>query len=105
MLKNQTAFYVIGLSNLKPSDKYALEGEIEIHEDFIIGDFIDSYRNLTMKTLTSYTYFSQYCNSNSTKWIVLNDDDTFINQANLDKALSKLPEHSRYLFTRDNIKT
>ena len=31
-----------------------LEGEIEKYDDFIIGDFIDSYNNLTLKTLTGY---------------------------------------------------
>ena len=88
---------MIGLSDPNPSDKSLLEEEMKLHQDFIIGDFIDSYRNLTLKTLTSYTYFTQHCNSNETKWIVLNDDDTFIDQVHLDKSLSKLSTDSRFL--------
>ena len=34
-----------------------LEDEMKKFDDFIIGDFQDTYENLTLKTLTSYTYF------------------------------------------------
>ena len=71
-----------------------LEEEMETYDDFIIGDFVDSYRNLTLKTLTSYTYFAEYCNPKITKWIVLNDDDTFVDQFELDQLLPKLPVDS-----------
>ena len=29
-----------------------LESEIALHGDFIIGDYVDSYRNLTLKTFS-----------------------------------------------------
>ena len=29
-----------------------LKSEIALHGDFIIGDYVDSYRNLTMKTFS-----------------------------------------------------
>ena len=34
-----------------------LEDEMNEYGDFIVGDFLDKYENLTLKTLTSYTYF------------------------------------------------
>ena len=32
-----------------------LHKEIDTYNDFIIGDFVDSYDNLTYKTMTAYT--------------------------------------------------
>ena len=34
-----------------------LEDEMNKYGDFIVGNFQDKYENLTLKTLTSYTYF------------------------------------------------
>lgn len=96
MLKKQggvTAFFVIGLrdSSLHSSAyEKLLQEEIENNKDFIVGNIIDSYRNLTLKTLTSYTYFTQFCNPDKTKWIILNDDDTFVDQFKVDQLLPKL---------------
>ena len=50
--------------------------------DFIIGDFIDSYRNLTLKTFTGYKYFNEFCLNNKRKLVLMHDDDTLINEAN-----------------------
>ena len=49
--------------------------------DFIIGDFIDSYRNLTFKTFTGYKYFNEYCLNIEKKLVLMHDDDTLINEA------------------------
>ena len=73
-----------------------LQEEIKNNEDFIVGNFQDSYRNLTLKTLTSYTYFTQYCDPDKTQWIVLNDDDTFVDQFKIDQLLPKLRPGSGY---------
>ena len=83
---------------------------MKTYDDFIVGDFIDSYEALTLKTLTSYTYFQvwsawrhewfmtsffqQSCDAEKTKWVVMNDDDTFVDQLKLDNFISSLPENS-----------
>ena len=91
------ALFVIGLSRNKEVNKNELKlnEEMRIYDDFIVGDFVDSYRNLTLKTLTSYTYFATYCDANQTQWVVLNDDDTFVDQFQLDRLLPNLPINSR----------
>ena len=93
------SFFVIGLRNgEKQYEEAELKEEMRINRDFIVGNFVDSYRNLTLKTLTSYTYFEQYCDASKTQWIILNDDDTFVDQRQLDRFLPSLPTHSRYQF-------
>ena len=54
---------------------------MEKFNDFIIGDFIDSYRNLTLKTFTGYRYFNEYCLNIEKKLVLMHDDDTLINEA------------------------
>ena len=75
---NSKAFFIIGLRNsgkvlelisrfvssksnsklIKDTEKeIELQHEMTEYNDFIVGDFVDSYEALTLKTLTSYTYF------------------------------------------------
>jgi len=42
----------------------------------LIGDFIDSYYNLTMKTFVAHRFASTRCQS--AKWIIVHDDDAVI---------------------------
>ena len=62
---------------------------MEKFNDFIIGDFIDSYRNLTLKTFTGYRYVNEYCNLNDLEFILMQDDDTLINEKNFENLLKK----------------
>ena len=114
-LRNQKAegqdmFFLIG--QVDPNDKKGVQGqkkmmdlehEIEEFEDFIVGDYIDSYKNLTLKTFSGYKYYHQYCggakaswqnehasqsagqsaDSNEdagVQWILMQDDDTVIDE-------------------------
>ena len=51
------------------------EAHIETHksDEYIVGDFEDTYDNLILKTKTSYEYFEQYCKK--AKYYLLMDDD------------------------------
>ena len=31
--------------------------------DFIVGDYLDTYGNLTLKTFSGYKYINEYCSS------------------------------------------
>ena len=52
--------------------------------DFVIGDYMDSYRNLTLKTFSGYRYIHDYCHTKNgktkEKWVLMMDDDTFIDE-------------------------
>ena len=61
-----------------------LNSEMKQFNDFVIGDYIDSYRNLTLKTFSGYRYIHDYChtmNGNTKeKWVLMQDDDTLIDE-------------------------
>ena len=86
-----------------------LEQEIEDFQDFIVGDYIDSYKNLTLKTFSGYKYFHQYCGGAKSKenaesagesadnnvgegvqWVLMQDDDTIIDENLLSHLLGDL---------------
>ena len=60
--------------------------------DFIIGDYIDSYRNLTRKTYSGYQYVNEYCSDVENKLILIHDDDTLIDEASLKNHLSTIEQ-------------
>lgn len=54
-----------------------LQKEYEKHKDLVMGDFYDSYHNLTLKGVMGYRWVKDYC-SNS-KLVMKIDDDVLIN--------------------------
>ena len=52
--------------------------------DFVVGDYMDSYRNLTLKTFSGYQYIHEYCHNKNAdtkeKWVLMQDDDTIIDE-------------------------
>lgn len=51
--------------------------ENSVHGDLITGNFIDSYNNLTLKTISYLQWVDENCNR--VKYILKTDDDVFIN--------------------------
>lgn len=64
-----------------------MQKEMDNYNDFIIGDFIDSYRNLTLKTFTGYKYVNEYCLHNKNMFVLIHDDDTLINEINFNSHI------------------
>lgn len=83
-----TAFILGRTTNKTIND--ALTQENMIYGDLIRGHFIDSYNNLTLKTLSSLEWVDSYCPK--TKYILKTDDDMFIN---VPKLLQFLDAHSK----------
>ena len=52
--KFNRTFFLIGSVQVEDSRKFHLDIEIERFNDFIIGDYIDAYRNLTRKSYSAY---------------------------------------------------
>ena len=72
-------YFVLGKSDSKTSE-ISITQEIETFDDIVIGDFVDSYRNLTMKTLAAHTFLnSSHFSPCSTNWVIFHDDDSFVN--------------------------
>jgi len=83
-------FFLIG-KNTRVSDSHDiriddLKSEIELNGDFIVGDYVDSYRNLTLKTFSGYKYVHDSC-SQDVKWILFQDDDTVVAEKNFQELL------------------
>lgn len=68
--------YVLG-RHFNDSLNNRLRSEAEVHNDIIQGSFIDSYSNLTLKSVLGLRYFSRYCAE--AKYYLKTDDDVFIN--------------------------
>lgn len=56
------------------------------YDDIIVEDFIDSYLNLTLKSIFMLKWVNMHCTN--VKYIIKADDDMFINIPNLRKALN-----------------
>lgn len=60
--------------------------ENNIHGDIILGDFVDTYRNLTLKSISMLKWINNYCAN--AKYGLKADDDMFINIPNLISAMN-----------------
>ena len=69
----QGVFFLVGKSNQSDQRTRILETEIEKFNDFIIGDYIDAYKNVTKKTFSGYKYVTEYCHHDH-KWVLYLDD-------------------------------
>lgn len=67
-----------------------------IFNDIIRCNFLDSYKNLTLKTISMLEWTHTYCPK--TEYIFKVDDDMFINIPNLLLYVSKLKSHERKLY-------
>uniref|UniRef100_A0A8C8RWC5 Hexosyltransferase n=1 Tax=Pelusios castaneus TaxID=367368 RepID=A0A8C8RWC5_9SAUR len=59
----------------------SVEDESILYGDIIRQDFMDTYNNLTLKTIMAFKWVSEFCSN--TKYIMKTDSDVFINTGNL----------------------
>ena len=56
--------HVIFPTNKPRSEKHVeLQSELIQFDDFIVGDYLDTYGNLTLKTFSGYKFINEYCSS------------------------------------------
>ncbi|NWW80765.1 B3GL1 acetylgalactosaminyltransferase, partial [Climacteris rufus] len=78
------------------AEALAVEDESLLYGDIVRQDFLDTYDNLTLKTIMAFQWLSQFCPS--ARFLMKTDDDVFINTANLVSFLLRL-NSSENLFT------
>jgi len=83
--------FTLGLSS--NDSKSNIREEFDIYGDIIQANFIDRYFNNTLKTISNINWASKYCQR--AKYVVLLDDDFFVNPQNLIKMLDGLPIKNR----------
>ena len=79
--------FLLGSSSKESGQK--LQAENNIHHDMVQQNFTDSYRNLTLKTMMGFEWFTRFCNQAS--FVMKTDDDVFINVTNI-LRLAQQPE-------------
>lgn len=65
------------------------------YRDIVQGDFIDSYRNLTQKSIMALKWFSSYCSQ--VKFLMKTDDDIFVNTELLATYLKENESKKRWI--------
>ncbi|XP_060562081.1 beta-1,3-galactosyltransferase 1-like [Ruditapes philippinarum] len=68
-------FLLGSVYNTNIQDK--IKDEFNLYEDILQGNFIDSYHNLTHKTIMGYKWLTERCRN--AKYIIKTDDDIVIN--------------------------
>ncbi|KAM9378606.1 UDP-GalNAc:beta-1,3-N-acetylgalactosaminyltransferase 1 [Phaethornis superciliosus] len=74
----------------------SVEDESILYGDIIRQDFLDTYDNLTLKTIMAFRWVTEFCSN--TRFLMKTDTDVFINTPNLIKFLLKL-NSSENVFT------
>ncbi|XP_066299829.1 beta-1,3-galactosyltransferase 1-like [Branchiostoma lanceolatum] len=75
--------------NSDPNMQALVEKENDMYGDIIQEDFVDTYHNLTLKTVMCLRWVSNYCAHS--KYFMKTDDDMYVSFANLAKVLQALP--------------
>ncbi|EAW78622.1 UDP-Gal:betaGlcNAc beta 1,3-galactosyltransferase, polypeptide 3 (Globoside blood group), isoform CRA_b [Homo sapiens] len=91
-------FFLLGQEAEKEDKMLALSLEDEhlLYGDIIRQDFLDTYNNLTLKTIMAFRWVTEFCPN--AKYVMKTDTDVFINTGNLVKYLLNL-NHSEKFFT------
>ncbi|NXA83546.1 B3GL1 acetylgalactosaminyltransferase, partial [Thryothorus ludovicianus] len=74
----------------------SVEDESILYGDILLQDFVDTYDNLTLKTIMAFQWLSEFCPR--ARFFMKTDDDVFINTPNLVKLLLRL-NSSENVFT------
>ncbi|KAJ8023067.1 Beta-1,3-galactosyltransferase 1 [Holothuria leucospilota] len=83
--------FLVGNSGNSSLNKRIKEESI-IYQDIVMGNFHDSYRNLSLKTLFGLRWASMYCSQ--AHYVMKADDDTFINFKPLIDTLTRSPKEN-----------
>ncbi|KAL7395252.1 hypothetical protein ABVT39_013154 [Epinephelus coioides] len=87
-------YFLLGLSKEEDSTETLKEQvlqESQTHHDILQSEFLDSYNNLTIKTMLMFEWLSSHCPN--TIYAMKVDSDMFLNVHNLVNMLLKAPQH------------
>ncbi|NWV58637.1 B3GT2 galactosyltransferase, partial [Malurus elegans] len=89
--------FMLGIET-KGANEDLLLRESERYHDIIQQDFLDTYNNLTLKTLMGMKWVASYCSG--TRFAMKTDTDVFVNTMHLiEKLLRPLPFPTQNYFT------
>ncbi|KAG4077302.1 hypothetical protein HA402_009931 [Bradysia odoriphaga] len=73
-----------------PTDTTKLQMEMDRYRDIIVGDFVDHYRNLTLKAIMAFEWLTTHCRQ--ARFLIKTDDDVVINIYRLTKEMDSWTE-------------
>ncbi|XP_048361035.1 UDP-GalNAc:beta-1,3-N-acetylgalactosaminyltransferase 1 [Sphaerodactylus townsendi] len=86
--KQVWTLFLLGRSReTEDSSTVSIEDESILYGDIICQDFLDTYDNLTLKTIMAFRWVAEFCSN--TQYVMKTDSDVFINTGNLVKFLLK----------------
>ena len=85
--KTKVIFLLGTIGNLTNDLQTNVTRESDVHDDILQEDFIDSYANLTVKSLMLLKWFSKSCKN--VPYVLKTDDDVYINLKNLHALVTK----------------
>ncbi|XP_034018086.1 beta-1,3-galactosyltransferase 2-like isoform X2 [Thalassophryne amazonica] len=90
--KTVTLFFLLGLHSGRGAEEIQqqLLQESKVHQDLIQGDFMDCYKNLTIKTMMMMEWLDSRCRTASFAMKI--DSDMFLNVHNLINMLLGVPK-------------
>ncbi|KAK5647228.1 hypothetical protein RI129_002120 [Pyrocoelia pectoralis] len=95
LFKNTTAvklYFLLGKTDNTTIQDFA-RIEYDLYQDIIVENFVDTYNNLTIKSLMLLKLVKFEC-KDKVKYVMKVDDDTFVNMNNLFEALMKVKRKS-----------
>ncbi|XP_043253253.1 beta-1,3-galactosyltransferase 5-like [Colletes gigas] len=89
--------FMLGVT-LDPKVETILRREQKTYNDVIRGQFLDSYSNLTLKTISTLEWVDSYCSK--VKFLLKTDDDMFINVPRLQAFAARHAKDKNVIFGR-----
>ncbi|KAM7389009.1 hypothetical protein PAMP_023009 [Pampus punctatissimus] len=83
-------YFLLGRSKVEDGSEEQVLQESQKHHDILQCDFLDSYNNLTIKTMMMFEWLSNHCPN--TTYAMKIDSDIFLNVQNLVSMLLKAPQ-------------
>ena len=94
--KHSSVVYLVGVPpNRDPDDLDRLLQESDLHGDLVITNNVDSYNNLTLKTIAAFKWAQTFCNN--ADFVLKTDDDMFVQVRRLLATAKALRKNLRAL--------
>lgn len=93
--KQVRTLFLLGQEQRDDSLTLTIKDESILYGDIICQDFLDTYNNLTLKTIMAFRWVAEFCPN--TQYVMKTDSDVFINTGNLVKFLLKLNASENFI--------
>jgi len=95
-LNYKVVFLLGSVPGVDPQLADSITTESSLHRDIVQEGFIDSYTNLTLKTIGGIKWSQTYCSQ--AEYVMKTDDDIFLNLRKLNQFLAEQKDKSRRIY-------